>query len=183
MTPIDDDTSEDCPVRAVLPPFTTRAWDRVEYQRLWLYMQSRAWRTLAIVPCDDDMSTYDVASLIMGVGVHHGESIGVFDFRDIRLSRVLAAVAATVAHMRHDERVIFATRSIKENLATIPLARAADWVVLCASLGSTKLRSVEETIDQIGREHILGSVLVREPPRSARAPARTSLLRRLEALW
>jgi hypothetical protein len=186
MTPIDDDEIQDeraRPVRAALPPPTARGWDRIEYQRLWLYMASRRWRTLAIVPAEEGMSTYEVASVIMGVGAHHGASIGVFDFRDVRLHRVLAVVEDACAHVMPGERLIFATRSIKENLATIPLARAADGVVLCATLGSTSIQLVEETLQEIGSERFLGSVLVREPRAKARAPARAGIWSRLEALW
>jgi hypothetical protein len=186
MTPNDDDESPSeraRPVRAALPPSTARGWDRLEYQRLWLYMASRKWRTLAIVPAEEGMSTYEVASVIMGVGAHHGASIGLFDFRDVRLHRVLTVVADACEHVMPGERLIFATRSIKENLATIPLARAADGVVLCVSLGSTRISLVEETIEEIGRERFLGSVLVCDPPSRARAPRRARLWRRLEALW
>ena len=190
MTPMDDDESYDeraRPVRAALPPSTTRGWDRIEYQRLWLYMASHRWRTLAIVPAEEGLSTYEVASVIMGVGAHHGATIGVFDFRDVRLHRVLAVVADACEHVVPGERLIFATRSIKENLATIPLARAADGVLLCVSLGSTRISLVEETIQEIGKEHFLGSVLVRDPSAKAKAKARAPqppwLRSRWEALW
>lgn len=137
-----------------------RPWDRPEYQRLWLRMGCRDWRTLAVVPSEEGMSTYDVANLIMALGVHHGESIGVFDFRDVSGCKALDVIRAALGQMRPGDRMIFAARSINENLATIPLARATDAVVLCVSIGSTSIRCVEETIAQIGRERFLGSLVI-----------------------
>src|SRR4051812_35608871 len=162
------------------PPRAAR-WDRAEYQQLWLRMESRAWRTLTVVPAEHWMSTYDVASLIMAVGVHHGESIGIFDFRDVGMNRVLAVIEAACQQMRREERIIFAARSIKENLATIPLARATDCVVLCASIGSTPIRLAEEAIAQIGKERFLGSILVRQPDARAPEPSLALWHERLEA--
>jgi hypothetical protein len=182
MTPIEDEPSSDGPrLLETSLPFTTRGGDPVGYQRLWLHIASRTWRTLAIVPAEEGISTFDVAGLITDVGVDHGASIGVFDFRDVQPDRALAAVA--VACETHAKHLIFATRSIKENLATIPLARAADGVVLCVSLGSTKISLVEETIDRIGKERFFGSVIVREPRASRSAPPRSSLRSRTESPW
>jgi hypothetical protein len=96
----------------------------------------------------------------MALGVHHGESIGVFDFRDVRGCKVVDALAAAFGQMRPGDRMVFAARSISENLATIPLARATDGAVLCVSIGSTSIRCVEETIAQIGKERFLGSLVI-----------------------
>lgn len=175
MIPTDDE-----PAVSSRPYSPARPWDRAEYQRLWLHMQSRTWRTLAIVPAEDGMQTYDVASLLMTVGVHHGESIGVFDFRSITMNRVLHTIEAACSQVAEGERLIFAARSIKENLATIPLARASDAVVLCVSMGSTPIRQVEETIEQIGKERFLGSMLIRERWPKAPPSSRRALLARLE---
>jgi hypothetical protein len=154
-------------------------YDGPDCQRIWLATQTRPWRTLAIVPVDEGMQTYEVASLIAGVGLHHGECIGLADLRDIRMNRVHAFLEASKEIVDRGERVVFATRSIAENLATVALARAAEGVILCVSLGSTKLGSVEETIKQIGKERFLGSILL-EAPVSPAAPV-TPIERRLEA--
>jgi hypothetical protein len=60
----------------------------------------------------------------------------------------------------HGTRIVFATRSASTSLATVPVARAADCVILCVSLGSTRLDAVRTTIEQIGRKHFMGSLLV-----------------------
>lgn len=155
--------------------------DYADGQRLWLGTQSRPWQTLAVVPVEQNMSTYEIASRITALGLHHGECIGLADLRDVQLNRVSAFLEVTRLLVSRGRRVVFAMRSIKENLATIPLARAADGVVLCLSLGSTSIESTEETIDQIGKERLVGSMLIRKPKGGFRAPALAPSLRLLEA--
>src|SRR5262245_31677542 len=123
MTPNEDNRARDPrgPVPTSLPPFISRSLNRAEYQRLWLRMESHEWRTLAVVPGEERLSIYDAAMLLMALGAHHGEEIGLYDFRDVRLSRVLAFLKVAAGHVSDGERLIFATRSIRENLATIPL--------------------------------------------------------------
>lgn len=150
------DFSVDAP-RPIVGP-----WDRPDCQRIWLGTQLKDWRTLAIVPADEELSSYEVASLIMALGLHHGEPIGVADLRDVGLSRVRASLEVVDVHVGRGERVVLATSAISTNLATIALARAADAAVLCVSFGSTSLALAKETIDQIGKEHFLGSVLLHQ---------------------
>jgi hypothetical protein len=156
-------------------------WEGPEQQRIWLRVGGRAWRTLAVVPAEEGMSTYYVANLIMALGVSHGESIGVFDFRDIRVNRVLELIREAERQLERGDRVIFAAGSIRENLATIPLARATDGAVLCVSIGSTSMGLAAETIEQIGRDRFFGSILIRPPHEDAPHRPVTEVGRRLTA--
>jgi hypothetical protein len=139
------------------------SWDRTDWQRMWLRTQVRDWRTLALVPGDDQTSTFDVANLIARLAFEHGESIHVADTRELRLKHVAAYLEGTRWDATQGDRIIFATRSASSNLATVPIARAADCAILCVCLGSTSLDAVRGTIEQIGRKHFLGSLLVRAP--------------------
>lgn len=153
------------------------SWDSIDWQRMWLRAQSRDWRTLALVPGDDQTSTLDVAVLMARLALEHGESIHVADMRELRLKHVDGFLEGTRWEASQGERIIFATRSAFSNLATIRVARAADCAILCVSLGSTSLEAVRGTIEQIGRKHFLGSLLVRastgsDSPGGALAPWR-----------
>ena len=158
-----------------------RPWERASYQRIWLRLASCDWRTLAVVPAEDDMPTYDVANLIMMLGASHGESIGVLDFRDVRTKRALDAIRAAESQLDPSERVVFAARSIRENLATIPLGRATDCAILCVSIGSTSMDFAAETIEQIGKDRFIGSILVRPSFNKDKNRPVTPSERRLEA--
>jgi len=141
--------------------------DDVDLQRLWLGTLRHAWRTLAIIPVDAGVSTYEVARLIATLGMQHGDTVTVADVRAIRMHRVGAFLEAVRELVDRGDRVIFAMRSMTENLAGIPLASAAEGVILCVRFGSTPLKAIEATVEQVGKEHILGSILVREAPAAA----------------
>jgi hypothetical protein len=138
--------------------------DRTDWQRMWLQTQRTQWRTLALVPGDDSTSTLGVAYLIAKLAFEEGESIHVADLRRLKLKHVDAFLDGIKWDNKHGDRIIFATRSSGANLATIPLARAADCVILCASLGVTKLASARETVEQIGAGRFAGTLLVRPGP-------------------
>lgn len=165
---------------AALPPIAG-AWNQTDLQRIWLSTQRQAWRTLAVVPADARISSYEVASLIAALGHHHGESVGLADLRDIQLNRVEAFLDAARELVDRGQRVVIVTRSITENLATIPLARAAEGVILCVSIGSTFLGAIKDAIEQIGKERFLGSMIVHEAPRGAPSHRAGSGLKRLQA--
>ncbi|MEO7331756.1 MAG: hypothetical protein ABI193_24485 [Minicystis sp.] len=154
-----------------LPP-AAGAWSFAEGQRIWLLTQGRPWQTLAIVPVDDGVSTYEVASRIAALGHEQGECIGLADLRDVQLNRVAAFLEVTRLLVSRGRRVVCAMSSIKDNLATIPLARASDGVILCLSLGKTLIASTEETIAEVGQERLVGSMLLRTSPAHTHAPTR-----------
>jgi len=136
-------------------------WDRTDWQRMWLRTQGRDWRTLALVPGDDQTSTFEVANLMVGLALDQGESIHVADLRELKLKHVDAFLQGIRWDATQGDRIIFATRAASTNVATVPLARAADCAILCMSLGKSSLGAARETIEQIGREHFVGSLLVR----------------------
>jgi hypothetical protein len=142
------------------------ALELTEWQRVWFRTQSRNWRTLALVPADDSISTFEVAHRIAKMSLGLGEFIHVADVRDLRPRHVDAFLDGTRWDAAQGDRIIFATRPASDNLATVRLARAADCAILCVSIGSTAIASVRETVEQIGRENFLGSLLVRvtDPP-------------------
>jgi hypothetical protein len=156
-------------------------WNRADWQRLWLATQSRPWNTLAVVAGERDISTLEVASLITTLGLNFGESLGLVDISDVDLNRVAPIIELTEQVVAAGSRVVFAARSISENLATIPLARACDCVILCVTLGSTTVAMVEEAVAQIGKERFLGSLLVKGQRPDPGGPSISPIRRRLEA--
>jgi hypothetical protein len=58
-------------------------------------------------------------------------------------------------------RALLALRSTSENPTAIPLARLADGVVLCIDLAKTRFEEAERTIGEIGRDRVLGAIVVR----------------------
>jgi hypothetical protein len=145
-----------------VPMSVESSWDRTDWQRMWLRTESLDWKTLALVPGDDQTSTFDVANLIARLALDHGESINVADMRELRLKYVAAFFESIRCESNRGARTILATRSTSTNLATVAIAQAADCAVLCVSLRTTSLGGIRGTIEQIGQKHFLGSLLVRE---------------------
>jgi hypothetical protein len=137
------------------------SWDRADWQHMWLQTQSTEWRTLALVPGDDQTSTFGVANLIVRLALDHGESIHVADVRALRLKHVEAFLEGIRWEASKGTRVIFATLSASSSLVTVPVAQAADCAILCVSMRSTSLSATRSTVEQVGRNHFLGSLLVR----------------------
>jgi hypothetical protein len=134
--------------------------DRADWQRVWLRTRTMEWQTLALVPGDDRTPTFEVANLIARLAHDHGEVVRVADVRGLKPQHVESFLAGARWETNTGTRLVFATRSVADNMATISLARAADCAILCVSLGSTSLASVRDTIEQVGRKHFLGSLLV-----------------------
>jgi len=71
--------------------------------------------------------------------------------RDFPVGRGAAAARAT----------IIAIDAVAENPLILPVALAADAVLLCVELGRTRLDDARHTVELIGRDRIMGTVLIR----------------------
>lgn len=58
-------------------------------------------------------------------------------------------------------RVLIAIRPVVVEPLGVAIAQAADAVVLCINMGATRAKDARRSIELIGRERILGSILVR----------------------
>ncbi len=141
-------------------------WSSAEWERTWFRTQSREWRTLAIVPTETETSApaFDMARAMVELGARHNQKLVLADFRRVPVARVTPFLQVAGFRVNDGDRLIYATRSIEENPATVPVARAADCVLLCVSLGNSSIRAIEDAIDQIGRNRFLGSVVFRRLP-------------------
>jgi hypothetical protein len=138
------------------------AWNDPRWQKIWLAIQAKEWRSLAIVPGSRGVSTLEVAQILVDVGwQHRGLPIGLADLRNITLPYIDAVIDEVRNHVYNGERVLIALRSVFENPATVPIAQWADGALLCVSLGSTKITGASQTLEQVGKDRFLGSVIVR----------------------
>jgi hypothetical protein len=148
------------------------SWDRADWQGMWQRTRTVEWRMLALVPGDDQTSTLGVANLIQRLALDHGETVQVADTRSLRLKHLDAFLEGARRHVGRGARILFATPSALTSPTTVSLARAADCAILCVSLGLTRTKAARTTIEQIGPEHFMGSLLVRAPPVVADGKAR-----------
>jgi hypothetical protein len=137
-------------------------WNDPSWQRIWLAIQGKEWRSLAIIPASRGLGTLEVAQTLVDVGwQHRGLPIGLADLRNVTLPYIDSVIDEVRAHVFSGERVLIALRSIFENPATVSIAQAADRALLCIGLGATRIAGAQESIEQIGHARFLGSVIVR----------------------
>jgi hypothetical protein len=144
------------------PRHLREAWNNPSWQRIWLAIQAKEWRSLAIVPGSRGVSTLELAQVLVDVGwQHRGLPIGLADLRNITLPYIDSVIEEVQKHVYNGERVLIALRSVFENPASVPIAQWADGALLCVSLGNTRIRGAEQTLEQVGKDRFLGSVIVR----------------------
>lgn len=153
-----------------------------EMERIWFRTQSREWRTLAIVPTDLDSSkaAIGMAKLLIALGAQHDDKLNLADFRTIPQSRLTSFLELAQWYVNNGERLVYTTHPIDENPTTVRVARTADCVLLCASIGRSSIRSIEDAIEQIGRERFLGSVIFRHLPSSKPTRERAIVVRQTD---
>jgi hypothetical protein len=141
------------------------AMDDVRLQKLWLATQRRPWSSLAVVPANRSTDTLPVAEMLARIAWwYRGQPSCVFDLRDVSLRLVEYQIAEVQAQIEGGSRVFIALRSIFDNPTAVPIGRQADAIILCTVLGRTDLRAAQKTIDQLGRDRVLGSIVLRTDP-------------------
>jgi hypothetical protein len=138
-------------------------WDDVRLQKLWLATQKRGWRSLAILSAGRGVETIHVAEILAElVWRYRGQPSSVCDLRDLSMRLVEYQVREVQAQTDAGARVLIALRSIFENPTAAPIARQADAIILCIRLAKTELKAAEQTLAEVGREHVIGSIILRD---------------------
>jgi hypothetical protein len=143
--------------------------DDVRLQRLWLAAQRKEWRSLAVLGASKSVETLPIAEMLAQLAWrYHGQPSAVCDLRDLSMRLIDYQIREVHAQVDAGTRVLLALRSIFENPTATPVARRADAVIVCVGLGKTAFKEAEQTIAAVGRERVLGSILVRTRTPSAR---------------
>lgn len=165
------------------PPREHGALPSRELQELWFATRRRPWRSLVVVPASPGRSALPIALALAEVGgVIRMSPVQLVDASGMDLNRI-AVLAMDItgepagsswtsgsggpsreigSSRYHDERaMIVAIDSVLANPLAVPLALAADAVLLMVEYGATDLASAHHTLELIGRERVVGAVLVR----------------------
>jgi hypothetical protein len=148
---------------AQVTPQATNVWEDRRLQKLWLATQRREWHSLAIVGADKGVDTLPLAEMLAHIAwAYRGQPSCVFDLRDLGLRLADYQAREIGAQVAAGVRVIVSLRSPAENPTAIAIARHADAVVLCVETGKTRLKVAERTIAELGRERVLGTIVLRK---------------------
>jgi hypothetical protein len=140
-------------------------------QKLWLAAQRREWRSLAVLGAAKTVDTLPIAELLAQLAWRYrGQPSTVCDLRDLSMRLVDYQVGEVHAQVQAGLRVLIALRSISENPTAAVVARESDAVVLCIAMGTTEFKAAQKAIAEIGRQRIVGSIIVR-PRKRTGSPA------------
>jgi hypothetical protein len=147
-----------------------------ELQELWFATRRRDWRSLVLVPASPGRSALPVAQALGNVGglIRMGP-VQVINAEGVELDRVANIVMdmgeplasqpagrdSALVRAPPQRATIVVVEPVVTNPLVLPIALAADAVLLCIYPGETDLDGARHTIELIGREHIIGSVLIR----------------------
>ncbi len=139
-----------------------RFWEDIRLQKLWLALQRKPWRTLAVLAANEPSDTTAIAEVLAQIAwCYRGEPTTVLDLRDLSLRLAEYQMHEAQAQAESGVRVLIGLRSITENPASALIARETDAALLCVELGQTHLKSALQTVEEVGRDRILGTLLVR----------------------
>jgi hypothetical protein len=133
------------------------------WQRIWLRAQGRDWVSLAVIgssPRSPD-ATLRVAGMLARISEELGHPLVVLDARNVEL-RTMASIQARMRSLAaRGTRAITVLQLPMYNPISVPIAQAADASMLCVFVGETRQVNSQQTIEQIGRDRFLGTVILR----------------------
>lgn len=141
----------------------------LEFQGLWFSLARKPWRSLVVVPGDEHGSAAYVATALAAVGRQLRSSpvtflvmAGPLDYASA--GKIVGSMTRPATEGEEpstaEGRVIVAIPSVLTEPLGIAVTEAADAVVLCIAKGKSRIPSVELTLDRIGRERVVGCVMV-----------------------
>jgi hypothetical protein len=139
--------------------------DPLAMQQLWVAIQRRPWRSLAVVSGSEGISTIEVATVLSRIAWYYrGQPSCVVDLRDVSLRLLDYHLQEIAAQMNGGEQsTIISLRSIYENPTVASVVNVADAAVICVRLGVSKIASARRTVDEIGRDKFIGTIVLRNP--------------------
>lgn len=163
-------------MKSLLPELATKIGEEVlhpiqppgkECQQLWFMLAKRRWTSLALVPADAGGSTAALAASLAEVGRQLRDG-AVTALQLPRLDYITASgIAGAIASAGRGDgvpenlQVIVAIPPVLEDPLGVAIAHAADAAVLCVEVGKTRIGSARRTIELVGRERFVGSILLR----------------------
>ena len=146
-------------------------------QTVWLQLRGE-WSWLAVIPGEPELSTADFAHALSQVGSRlSAEPVGFIEATNVDLDsgswlidRLGTSVEGSGAwgpdpvfgaeSQRRPGRPIVALENPIANPFALPVLLAADGVIVCVRRGRTPIASVRKTIEAVGVERVVCSVLV-----------------------
>jgi len=140
-------------------------------QQLWFSLQRHEWSSLVLVPADKGISVMDFARPLYEVGrLAMGEKLRLLDARDVKLTRTAPLILEMTEGSstrgpgtQASDRILVAIESVLSHPSGVPVALAADAVLLCVEIGKTSITAARETVQIVGAQRFLGCITLPPP--------------------
>ena len=156
----------------VRPPQQVETWRGVDWQRLWLSLQSQPWTALALVPASRgapaDLTLAMAVNLARTGILHLGTPVHVADGTAVELSRVLEFVDEIKHYQAIGDRILIALAPVEDDPIAETLAKSADRLLLCVMFENMNFGEAKRTVKKIGKDRFLGSTIVRRDELSSK---------------
>lgn len=142
--------------------FPTPPWHRPEWQQLWLSLEGKEWRTLALVAPGRARAalTLDVAVALVHTGsVHLGVPIRIADASEVSLSHLRQFIEELTLLRETGDRVLVCLGGFGNSGTATAIAQAADKALLCIELENSSLSDAKSVVKAIGAKNFVGSAV------------------------
>ena len=133
---------------------------------LWYLLLRRNWFRLGVVSPDDRQKAWRLTSGLVTVANSHGRVVRAINALELDMSRAAAIADAVLpreeAMFGDPPRFVVAIDSPVDNPHAIRVLTACDAVVVAMELGVTSIPRTRRAIEIIGRDRIVGAVLLQE---------------------
>jgi hypothetical protein len=132
-----------------------------EWQRIWFSIRQHTWSSLALVPSHSGIDVVKVAQTLVATGRLQGERpVGLIDATGVRMSNIQQVIGSLGTVAERGEHAIVPVDAIHDNPSTIAIVQAASMALLVVRLGESLLASAQTTLDVVGRNRFIGSIVV-----------------------
>ncbi len=132
-----------------------------ELQQLWFSVLKREWSSLVVLPANPGTSGLTIARELANIAtMHRGSEVKVINAERAELRGSSRLIVEMTSVVRNGQMCIMAVDSVMENQAGIPLALAADAALLLVTLNETDLTNARRTVELVGAQRFVGSVVV-----------------------
>ena len=132
-----------------------------EVQQLYFRTFGQGVRVLALLGVDPGVDAHGLALELSEVAAQLGAGVEVLDARGVQLSGAAPQLAAVREARAHGRCAVVVLDPVLQNQTGLPLAHACEAVLLAVGLGDTRFAELQGTLELVGRERVLGSVLVK----------------------
>lgn len=132
-----------------------------EWQRIWFSIRRHDWNSLALVPSHPATDVVRVAETLAETGRVQGERpIIVINGTGVQLAGVQQVGEAIAANVARGDRVMVTVDPIIDNPSAIAIVQAASSALLVLRLGDAAFTDAQTTLDAVGRDRFLGSIVL-----------------------